>query len=106
MITSTTISISWVFGGGITENVIVSSAASVNNGSLERSTLVGLVTSFTLVDLQPLTRYNISVVAVNQFGASSPTTITVETSDLGMDVNLFTRHLLYLQPMYHVWVLL
>ena len=75
-ITSTTISITWRFGGGIAENVIVSFAASINNGSV----LVGLVTSFTLVDLQPLTRYTISVVAVNQFGVSSPATITVETS--------------------------
>ena len=75
-ITSTTISISWVFGGGITENVIVAFAASVNNGSV----LVGLVTSFTLVGLQPLTRYTISVVAVNQFGVSSPAIISVETN--------------------------
>ena len=76
MITSTTISVSWVFGGGVTENVIVSFTTPVNNGSV----LVGLVTSFTLAGLQPLTMYTINVVAVNQFGSSSPATITVETS--------------------------
>ena len=81
-----------MFGGGITENVIVSFAASANNGSLGGNIHVGPVTSFTLVGLQPLTRYTISVVAANQFGASSPTIIFVETSDPGMDINIFTKH--------------
>ena len=94
-----------MFGGGITENVIVSFAASANNGSIGGNIHVGPVTSFTLVGLQPLTRYTISVVAANQFGASSPTIIFVETSDPGMDINILQNIVInyssiYPQPMF------
>ena len=94
-----------MFGGGITENVIVSFAASANNGSLGGNIHVGPVTSFTLVGLQPLTRYTISVVAANQFGASSPTVIFVETADPGMDINILQNIVInyssiYPQPMF------
>ena len=82
--TSTTITISWVFGFDGREsidNIIVSYTASGNNVSTSEDIIIlGAVTTHTLVGLQPLTTYNITVVAVNDVGLSNPSTIiSVET---------------------------
>ena len=64
------------------DNITVSYAASGNNVSASEGsiTLVGTVTTHTIVGLQPLTTYNITVVVVNDVGPSNPTTIiSVET---------------------------
>ena len=64
-------------GGEPIDNITVSYAASNNNVSASegRITLQGAVITHTLVDLQPLTTYNITVVAVNNVGPSNPSTI-------------------------------
>ena len=86
--TSTTITISWVLGfdgGESIDNVIVSFATADDDSTItyEASTTLKTVTTHTLVNLQPLTRYNITVVAVNAIGSSSPSTITlVQTNPL------------------------
>ena len=64
-------------GGEPIDNITVSYAASGNNVSASEGsiTLVGTVTTHTIVGLQPLTTYNITVVVVNDVGPSDPTTI-------------------------------
>ena len=63
------------------DNITVSYAASGNNVSASEGIItLGAVTTHTLVGLQPLTTYNITVVAVNDVGPSNPSTIiSVET---------------------------
>ena len=60
---------------------MVSYAASGNNVSASEGSInLGAVTTHTLVGLQPLTSYNITVVAVNNEGSSNPSIInSVET---------------------------
>ena len=82
--TSTTIKISWVLGFDGWEpidKIMVSYAASDNNVSASEGIItLGTVTTHTIVGLQPLTTYNITVVAVNDVGPSNPSTIiSVET---------------------------
>ena len=86
--TNTTITISWVLGFDGWEpidNITVSYAALWNNVSASEGsiTLQGAVITHTLVDLQPLTTYNITVVTVNDIGPSNPSTIiSVETKPI------------------------
>ena len=82
--TSTTITITWLVGfdgDESIESITVSYAASGNNVSAsDGSITLGAVTTHTLVGLQPLTTYKITVVAVNDVGPSHPSTIiSVET---------------------------
>ena len=82
--TSTTVTISWMLGfdgGEPIDNITVSYAASGNNISVSEGIIIlGAVTTYTLVGLQPLTTYNITVVADNNVGPSNPSTInSVET---------------------------
>ena len=67
--------------GAYWQNYGVAYAASDNNVSASEGIItLGTVKTHTLVGLQPLTTYNITVVAVNDVGPSNPSTITlVET---------------------------
>ena len=84
--TSTTITISWVLGfdgGESIDNVIVSFVTADDDSAItyEGSTTLKTVTTYTIVNLHPLTGYNITVVAVNAIGTSSPSTITLVQTD-------------------------
>ena len=88
-ITDTSISFSWSLaafdGRESVDNVTVSYAAVSNNvgDSMDDELVEPDVTSHVFMNLQPLTNYNISVVATNNVGGSTPVTITVETLPVG-----------------------
>ena len=72
-------------GSRLTISQCLKYAALWNNVSASEGsiTLLGAVTTHTLVGLQPLTTYNITVVAVNDIGPSNPSTIiSVETKPI------------------------
>ena len=59
-------------------------AVSNNDSASEGSVPLGAsATAHTLTGLQPLTNYNISVIATNNVGSSIPESITVVTNSVG-----------------------
>ena len=86
--TTSTISLTWALGFDGRESIdsvtVTYAAISNNGGASEGSVPLGTsATAHTLTGLQPLTNYNISVIATNNVGSSIPECITVETDPVG-----------------------
>ena len=86
--TTTTISLIWALGFDGRESIdsvtVTYAAVSNNDGASEGSVPLGAsATAHTLTGLQPLTNYNISLIATNNVGSSIPESITVETDPVG-----------------------
>ena len=67
------------------DTVTVSYAASDNNASVSEGTIslaASAATAYTLQDLQPLTKYTITVIAINAIGSSPPSIIAGTTKPL------------------------
>ena len=86
--TTTTISLIWALGFDGRESIdsvtVTYAAVSNNVSASEGSVPLGAsATAHTLTGLQPLTNYNVSVIATNNVGSSIPESITVETDPVG-----------------------
>ena len=87
-ITTDSIPLTWVLGFDGREDIdaVNVSYVAVGNNDGSSEGLVSLVpptTLHTLTSLQPLTNYNVTVIAINEVGPSPGMTITVETLPLG-----------------------
>ena len=86
--TTTTISLIWTLGLDGRESIdsvtVIYAAVSNNVSASEGSVPLGAsATAHTLTGLQPLTNYNVCVIATNNVGSSIPESITVETDPVG-----------------------
>ena len=86
--TTTTISVTWALGFDGRESIdsvtVTYAAISNNDGASEGSVPLGAsATAHMLTGLQPLTNYNICVIATNNVGSSIPESITVVTDPVG-----------------------
>ena len=86
--TNTTISLTWALGFDGRESIdsvtVTYAAVSNNDGASEGTAPLGAsTTAHMLTGLQPLTNYNVCVIATNNVGGSIPECITVETDPVG-----------------------
>ena len=86
--TNTTISLTWALGFDGRESIdsvtVTYAAVSNNDGASEGTAPLGAsATAHMLTGLQPLTNYNVCVIATNNVGGSIPECITVETDPVG-----------------------